>query len=199
MSDERSSVIYLVGQGTYFRPRLLEVQYYRIVRHLQLVSEDEQKRFHVKSKYIGIHARHASSDFPCYSELPQLVVLCEAIKRGEYRTVFIDLDLHGGMEAIERALKEAGADVVNVSLDSTAVREAYSRRVLPGGDRLPYDASDFIAFFPHLTADIVKLLMKKFGRPDHNTIEDRLELLRGDRPIRGQGYANRLSPPWWEK
>src|SRR5678815_4075645 len=134
MNDERSAAIYLIGQGTYYRPRLIEVQYYRIVRHLNLIAKKEQYR--VMKKYLDLNDRYDGSDFPGFSELPNLWELCEAIRRGEYRTVFVDLELgvHSrGMDAIDRTMREAGANVVNVNLDTKAIHEAYAERVVPGG------------------------------------------------------------------
>jgi hypothetical protein len=57
------------------------------------------------------------------------------------------------MQAIDGSIREAGANVGNVLLDTKAVKEAYAERVIPGSDVLPShgsdfpsDASDFIAF-----------------------------------------------------
>lgn len=200
MNDERSAAIYLIGQGTYYRPRLIEVQYYRIVRHLSLIAE--KKQFRVLKTYVDPNARYGGSGSPGFDDLPNLWELCEAIKRGEYRTVFVDLELgiaSRGMDSIDRAIEDAGANVVNVNLDTKTVDEAYAERVIPGGHHLPSHASDFIAFFPHLAADIGRILIDEFGRDDHKTIKDRLELLRQLHPIRGESYDYKVSPSWWEK
>jgi hypothetical protein len=72
-------------------------------------------------------------------------------------------------------------------------------RVIPGGFHLPSHASDFIAFFPHATADIGRILIDKFRWEKRKTIEARLELLDLKRPVSGESYEKKLSPAWWEK
>ncbi len=198
MTDEQSTAIYLVGQGTYYRPRLLEVQHNRISRYLRLVGTTQPGRFCVKSTYVDLHARFQSSDSPSLSDFPQLVMLCEAIKRGDYGTVLIDLEFHRGMGAIEWTIKEAGAKVVNVSHDAKIVHEAYSKRVVPGADSHPSDASDFIAFFPHAAADIGEILIGERGRDDHKGPRERLERLLDCHPTAAESYSIHLCPPWWE-
>jgi hypothetical protein len=198
MTNEQSTAIYLVGQGTYYRPRLLEVQHNRISRYLRLVATTEPERFRVKNTYVDLHARFQSSDSPILSDFPQLVMLCEAIKRGDYSNVLIDLEFHRGMGAIEWTIKEAGAKVINVSHDAEIVHEAYSKRVVPSADSHPSDASDFIAFFPHAAADIGQILNSELGREDHKGLRERLERLVARHPTAAESYSIHLCPPWWE-
>lgn len=197
MSEELNAAIYLVGQGTYYSPRLIEVQFYQIIRYMQLVEGKGQEYFHVKKTLVDLNPRCWRSDPPSYEDLPQLNSLCDAVKRGEFSTIFIDLVHEGAMGSIERELIKSGAHVINVFYDKTVLRDAFSKRF--GVSReLHSDVSDFVTFFPNIAGDIGEILAENIKADKHDSLKRRVDILQKEQARAGQCYDHHLLPFWQE-
>jgi hypothetical protein len=196
MSDERDAAIYLVGQGTYYRPRLLEVQYYRIIRYLELLKREDQERFWIRKTFVDLNPRYGKSEPLSYEDIPQLTNLCDAVKRGDFRFILIDLEHAGAMGAIEHELTKSGAQVINIFYDKTVLRDAFSRQFSVSRADLHSDASDFVTFFPKMAGDIGDILTDNLLTDDLASLKTRLHDLHGQRPTAGHNYSGRLLPIW---
>jgi hypothetical protein len=186
------AAIYLVGQGTYYRPRLIEVQYYRIVRYLELTDEEFMLG---RCAFVDLNPRLGRFEIPSHQDLPQLVTLCDAIRRGEYETVLVDLQ--ESVNIIESAFSEAGARVINVFTEKTVLERAFRKR-LGVGANFHSDTTDFVTFFPNYAADIGYELTSGLGPLDH-ALSHRLDVvLASARPNAGHNYASPLLPLWRE-
>lgn len=158
------TAVYLLGHGPCREPRLIELQYLRILRYIHAFPESERQPPAARDVYVDIN-------FPRSEPLAQLGQLCEAVTRGEYSDVYVDIDesppfwTGGGLSFIVEALKEAGANVVNVFYK---VEELLVQRF---GEQCRHfemslnNESDFLAFFPALAGSAVSSALKdELGR-----------------------------------
>lgn len=191
--------IYLIGQGTYFRPHLIELQYYRILRYRQLLEKKHPDRIleHVEGIYVDLFPRGHRSDLLSMEDIPQFSTVLDHVKTGQFTQVFLDLlptDPRGlSYGSLERALRDAGAEVFNASNDEMVLEEIKARY----GDAAHYgthnEHTDFAAFFPTLAGDIGAVLFKgtdaKYSAEGAlKTFENRIRMLQESRANASVGY-----------
>jgi|GEM_PF-5258876 len=200
---DTSPAIYLVGQGTYFRPRPIEVQFHRILRFTQLEGQKDTW-FDARALFIDLSPRIWRSQRPDFErEYPEFLQLLNYIKQKKCKTVFVDFDtsttnpIAGILLSMESALLESDTRVINCYWKTLDYQQEHS--TWPFSEK--GDACDFITFFPNLTADICEIVMHD---PQTDTEKgSALEKLRHRIKSLHQEQANRSTGnkwpllPWW--
>ncbi len=126
---------------------------------MEAFPEKVRQRPQPKDIYVDI-------SFPRYETLSQHERLSEAVRRGEYSEVYVDVDedppfwTGGGLSIIEEALKEAGANVVNVFYKAEDLLVQKFGEQCRQLDMSLNDASDFLAFFPTLAGSVVSWALR---------------------------------------
>lgn len=162
-----AAVAYLVGHGTCREPRPIELQWMRILRYQGLLMAKGTYLEFTAPPFIDLNYPRGNPlhDKDIYSSLRQLL---EAIENKVFSHVFIDLappqasfiDDYGW---IASWLRRAGAHVINVHYDSEKVFEEHLNEAYLGQARIPEitDGSDFVAFFPTLSAEIATAALRR--------------------------------------
>lgn len=189
MSDSKSA-IYLIGHGPYREPRLIELQYLRILRFLRELGSKLGYTAFETHTFIELNFPRTEQHGFCPEEQPQLAALIARIKAGEFQHVFIDLEeqrdaRQPSLFFVRRCLELAGATVVNVDDRESEVVQAIIDR--EGKLNKPFyfpplGASDFVNFFPALAARIAE-----------SVVEEALGQRRSDEPAAATTLRNELS------
>lgn len=113
-----------MGHGFLKQPRLLELQYFRITRYIEVHGDHGVAPPDV---FTDLSSRSSSSGPQTIEELPALVNLLERIRAKAYDLVFIDVE-HGSfgfdpVALIRPHLERAGAKVLNVFYDDDKILE----------------------------------------------------------------------------
>jgi hypothetical protein len=223
MSTESASEIagnlvpafYLAGHGSYSRPRLIELQYWRIRRYREAFGKRYESRFSAPAIFIDFHLPKFGMGNVDLSEVQGFEKLIDAIQAKQHRLVYVDLDdtkqgLTPDYEAgfVREKLEKAGAKVLNAFTDDEdAFKRALKERCGEGArDYEVTDDSDFVCFFPSLASDITgAALRRELQEPEDDESKDlrrinkRIEGLKRLRPYSGGGrpfIEDRLSSEW---
>lgn len=209
------SAMYLAGHGSYVRPRLIELQFRRIERYRDILREQLDTRLSGRDVFIDLRLPRFGMGQVNLSEVPSFERLFRRAKAREFDLVFIDLDdtqqmLTPDYEAafVREALEAAGVRVFNVFTDDGSVfQKALTAKCGPmarEGDVT--DASDFVGFFPSLSAEVVSAALRRELEDNEATepkangkIGQRIEALRTLRAYSGGGkpfIEDRLSFQW---
>jgi hypothetical protein len=213
--SNRETAIYLAGHGSYSRPRLIELQYRRIVRYREALAGRYEEGHSVPNIFIDFRLPRFGMGQIDLAEVPDFKKLLNAVRRHYYKFVYIDLDeTRQGLtpdyeSAFVRALLEkAGAKVLNAFSDDD---DAFKRglKVRCGENARDYevnDSSDVVCFFPSLASEITATaLRRELQDPDAREsgqlrrIDERIEALKRLRPYAGGGrpfIEDRLSSEW---
>lgn len=152
--------IYLLGHGPYRSPRPIELQFMRIKRYRGLLAAKDRswpsgpERLFVDINYPR---GEGSIDEEAY---PAFFSLVEAVQAGQIGRVFFDVEEVVGFTRdyswVSYLLKRVGAQPVNVFYDPDKVLDEYLDQRFEGQANAfeISDASDFVAFYPALSADI---------------------------------------------
>lgn len=201
MSDTRNeaSAIYLVGHGSFQQPRLIELQYRRIMRYIEARQDNTAGSFDV---FV---------DFNCPRDgrtrtLDQLPNLCALSERtNDYTRVFIDIEASGFDNVsvlVHEALEGRGSKLLNVFYDVEDVMDQKLKSMYGKNARADYltDGSDFTCFFPNLVAEVLEAALRQEIIADNpSSIWKRISSLRALRPYRGGKkpfIEDRLSLEW---
>lgn len=164
------SAIYLVGHGPYRQPRLIELQYLRILRYRGLLHDDGNADLFIDLNFPR------SSDPLKRRELPEFARLHEAVKATQYSAVYVDLEIGSGFKPYEfmfvpQLLEAEGAKVFNAFYDDGDVLEAALKQRY--GDHAHADevddASDFINFFPACAGIVVERSLRELENQENRS------------------------------
>lgn len=150
---------YLVGQGPYREPRLIELQYLRLERYMFALSNRLNTDFFLEETYIDINFRRNIT----FDNLPNLRRLIQDIEIKKFEAILIDLPIGIAFNPCEYmpiidTLKSTGVKVYNCFYDDEDALEeklvekfGESVRKVP----LPEDCEEIISLFPALAGSII--------------------------------------------
>lgn len=207
--------MYLAGHGSNTRPRLIELQYRRIQRYREALSDQIGLKASAPDIFIDLRLPAFGMGRVDLHDVPQFKRLLRFVKNGQYRAAFIDLDetrpgLTPDHESafVRSMLEAAGARVLNAfSDDEDALRKALKHRC---GSRAREDdvtdSSDVVCFFPSLASEVTSTVLRRELRDPValqagclRQIEKRIESLKALRPYAGgirPFIEDRLSAEW---
>jgi hypothetical protein len=84
---DRKAAVNLCGHGPYREPRPVDLQFFRILRYADALSDKLGVLFEGRRQYVDLNypwARHRD-------DLPALDALCDAVAAKRYDVVFIDI------------------------------------------------------------------------------------------------------------
>lgn len=198
----QASAIYLVGHGSFQQPRLIELQYRRIVRYIEAREDDTDG---VPDIFV---------DFNCprdgrtrtLDQLPNLCTLSEHVN--EYARIFMDIedsDFDNVSVLVREALEGRGTKVLNAFYDDEKVLDRKLKSDYGKNARTDdlTDGSDFTCFFPSLAANVLEAaLRQEIIANNPPSIWERISSLKTLRPYRGGKkpfIEDRLSLEWKER
>jgi hypothetical protein len=209
------SAMYLAGHGSYVRPRLIELQYWRIQRYLKILREQLDTRISDRDVFIDLRLPRFGMGQVCLQEVPGFERLLQSVKTKEFEIVFIDLDdgrqkLTPDYESgfVREVLEAAGARVLNVYTDDGAVFETDLKNKFGrlAREEDVTDSSDLVGFFPSLSSELISTALRRELQDPAavesgalRKIEQRIEALKTLRPYSGGGrpfIEDRLSFEW---
>jgi hypothetical protein len=195
MTDRESeaSAIYLVGHGSFREPRLIELQYRRIIRYMETL---DGKSGGSPDIFMDLNIRRSG-------ELQNLSVLRKHMS--DYARIFIDIEDSASDSVLQFVCEElaGGPKILNVFYDEGRVLDSRLKEI--GGEKARADdlndGSDFTCFFPSLTADILQeALREELNTGDCSSVEKRIDSLRHLKPYHGGGkqpfIEDRLRLKW---
>ena len=211
------TAIYLAGHGSKTKPRLIDLQYQRVLRYRRaLLRQDAiniNRAFPVV--FIDIRLPAFGMGHVTLNDVPRFVELHREIKNQLYDTVFMDVDevppwLTPDFESafIRSLLESAGAKVLNAFTDDNgAFQQELIERCGPNArDDDVTDSSDFLCFFPSLACEITSTALSRelqipMARQSEEThrIYERIEGLKRLRPYSGGGIPfieDRMHAEW---
>lgn len=155
------TVIYLISHGLYSKPRLIDIQYQRIMRFHSLVNETSRYR---NIRYTDLlHPPDIDMGVNIYNKLtqhdvPAFMHMLRRYEQGEYKSVILDINTNVATnsstgESIILTLKERKIPHINVFYEDRFLMEKLDMHENLGW--LLNDNGDFITFFPKLAADII--------------------------------------------
>jgi hypothetical protein len=209
------TAFYLAGHGSFTRPRLIELQYWRICRYREAFGSRYEERHRDPAIFIDFRLPRFGMGNVDLSQVPNFEKLLNGVREKLYNLVFVDLDdtrqrLTPDYESgfVRDLLEQAGARVLNAFTDD---KGAFERAVKErcGQSARPHevtDESDFVCFFPSLTSGIAEAaLSRELQEPEDQDsknlrrISNRIEDLKRLRPYSGGGrpfVEGRLSFEW---
>ena len=206
------TAIYLAGHGSYSKPRLIELQYRRILRYHEALAGRYEKSHAAPTVFIDFRLPRFGIGQVNLSEVPGFRKLRNAVLKHQYTLVYIDLDdskegLTPDYEtAFVRALLEkSGAKVLNAfSDDEEAFKRDLKKRCGPHAREYEVtDSSDIVGFFPSLASEITATALRRelqaLDDEQLSRVKGRIEALKRLRPYAGGGHPfieDRLSAEW---
>jgi hypothetical protein len=189
---------YLVGHGPLRKPRPIELQLMRILRYQSLLgSRDEFQGFWRESSiYVDLNYPR-SKLFYRRENFPQFQQMLEDLEGRSIGLVLIDVQesvgIYDSYSWIRDALVNAGVRVVNVFYDSENLIKEYIEERYRGHAHVQEvdDGSDFVNFFPTLSAAIGRAALDPGFRLGHRRRErfeaatSRLHLIGEQNPYSG--------------
>lgn len=206
------TAIYLAGHGSYSSPRLIELQYRRIMRYREAFAGRYEKGHGAPAVFIDFRLPQFGMGQVNLNDVPGFNKLRNAVRRNRYSVVYIDLDdskegLTPYYETafVRSSLEGAGAKVLNAYCDDEDVfKGALIKRC--GDHARDYevtDSSDIVCFFPSLASDVAATVFRReLSSVDDGQlrrIKDRIEALKRVRPYSGGGHPfieDGLSAEW---
>lgn len=192
------TAIYLCGHGALREPRIIELQYLRILRYLNALEEKIEKLINVEEVFVDVNFPRSS-----YTEgLYNLKRLTLEIKEKKIEAVILDICLESGYQtyrydSIIWELEKAGAKVYNCYYDDeeallAKLRNGYGSKVQ--GYHLPTDSEEFFTLFPTLSSRIISDAIEDYKKDKEEASIDhvyrRIQFLREAKPYSGGSY------PW---
>lgn len=169
-----ASAIYLVGYGSFQEPRLIELQYHRIMRYIEARDDNTESSPDIFVD-LGIPRRSGQRTL---DQLPNLRVLRD--RASSYTRIFIDIedrDFDNVSALVREALEGRGPKLLNVFYDDEKVMDRKLKQI-HGSARVHdlTDGSDFTNLFNHANvAEINPVFgsglapMLGFGQPIEGT------------------------------
>jgi hypothetical protein len=206
--NKTETAIYLVGHGSFHKPRLIELQYRRIMRYREALGGNAGSPLDV---FTDLNLPRGSSGPQRPEELPALVSLEDGIRSNKHKLVFIDLEdgatfSPNSLGFVRPYLESAGAKVMNAFYDDERFLEQSLKRRCSRGAMVDHvtDASDMVCFFPGLASEIVATALRKeqddpVSQMVRIRISERIDALRALKPYaagRSPFIEGRLSSEW---
>jgi hypothetical protein len=213
--NNSKAAMYLAGHGSKTRPRLIELQYQRILRYRAAYSDRFEEKCPTPHIFIDLRLPRFGMGQVDLSEVPGFTDLHRRVQEREFKIVYVDLEEVNlaftpdyEYVFVRSLLETAGARVLNAfSDDDDAFKRALKDRC---GERARdyevTDSSDFVCFFPSLAAEIVAAgLRRELQDPvvlqsGHlRRINERIDGLKALRPYAGGAkpfIEDRLSAEW---
>lgn len=207
--NEVATAIYLAGHGSKTKPRLIELQYQRVLRYRQALVRRHGLSLASPAVFLDLRLASFGMGTVDLNEVPGFRWLLEEVQNHRYGVVLIDLDeVRPESGFVRDMLETAGANVLNSYTDDKGAfaNELKSRCGQTARDYEVTDSSDVVNFFPSLASDIVAAaLRKELETPTElhpnyvQRIRDLVEGLRRLRPYAGGRtpfVEDRLSADW---
>ena len=207
------TAIYLAGHGSKTKPRLIDLQYQRVLRYRRaLLRQDAvniNRAFPVV--FIDIRLPAFGMGHVTLNDVPRFVDLHREVENRRYDTVFMDVDEIPPRPTpdfefafIRSLLEDAGAKVLNAFTDDGgAFRQELTERCGPNArDDDVTDSSDFVCFFPSLASEITATALSRelqIPSEEIHRIYERVQGLKRLRPYSGGGIPfveDRLHAEW---
>jgi len=215
MKLEVGTAMYLAGHGSKTKPRLIELQYQRIMRYRRaLLSRFDISRA-APAVFLDLRLPAFGMGSVDLEEVPGFKRLLEKVQNHQYGVVYIDLEeVRPGFTPdyesafVRSILENAGAMVLNAFTDDRGAFEKELRDRC-GQNAREYevtDSSDVVNFFPSLASEITaSALRRELEVPmdcvsqELRRIYHRIDGLKRLRPYSGGGIPfieDRLSGEW---
>lgn len=212
MTETIGTAMYLAGHGSKTKPRLIDLQYQRILRYRRALLGrcDINRSFPVA--FIDLRLPSFGAGHVTMNDVPRFVELHREVEKHRYDTVFMDIDeVRPGLTPdhesafIRTLLEAAGATVLNAYSDDKGafrqeLRERFGRSAT---DDDVTDSSDFVGFFPSLAGEITAVALRRelqvSGQPAIEGINIRIDALQRLRPYAGGAtpfIEDRLASEW---
>ena len=150
--SNREAAMYLVGHGSYTRPRLIELQYRQILRYREALAGRYEKGHSFPSVFIDFRLPRFGMGRVNLNEVPGFKKLCNAVRSHRCTLVYIDLDdtkegLTPDYESATSSRRRNLADPVAEDVDYHDVRVDYrlSNRLRPGKADKPATGPDRVS------------------------------------------------------
>lgn len=194
--------LYLLGQGPYREPRIIEMQYFRISRYCEALEEKLETEIDIKKIYIDINFPRTED----LEKLSNLQVLLNDVRKQNIDTVIVDICHGEGFQQnkytpIIWTIESTGAKVYNCYYDDenaliTVLTKWYGKNV--HSYMLPNDREEFLELFPALAAGVTYEVLKDWlsriptgnNDPFINYVLQKIDFMRNENPY------NRSSLPW---
>jgi hypothetical protein len=217
MIDTIGTAIYLAGHGSKTKPRLIDLQYQRVLRYRRALLRQDAIKINRSFPVVFTDIRLPAfgRGHVTLNDVPRFVELHREVENRRYDTVFMDVaeipprpTPYFESAFIRSLLESAGAKVLNAFTDDNgAFGQELKERCGPNArDDGVTDSSDFICFFPSLASEItstalIKELQIPMPRQSEEThrIYDRIQSLKRLRPYSGGGIPfveDRLRAEW---
>ena len=204
------TAIYLAGHGSKTKPRLIDLQYQRVLRYRRALLRQDAINRAFPVVFIDIRLPAFGMGHVTLNDVPRFVDLHREVENRQYDTVFMDVDEIPPRPTpdfesafIRSLLESAGAKVLNsFTDDGGAFRQELKERCGPNArDDDVTDSSDFVCFFPSLASEIISTaLSRELQIPmPSQAIYDRIQGLKRLRPYSGGGIPfveDRLHAEW---
>lgn len=214
-NGEVGTAIYLAGHGSKIKPRLLELQYQRILRYRLAFLKRHNASRAAPEVFVDLRLPSYGMGQVDLGDVPQFKRLLDEAQNRRFGIVYIDVDevtpgLTPDYESafIRSLLEAAGVTVLNAFTDDSGVfAEELKEHCGPKAREYEVtDASDLVNFFPSLASDItaaslrteLQVPMERFTQ-EFQRIANRIEGLKRLRPYSGGGVPfieDRLSSEW---
>jgi hypothetical protein len=157
-SEPKRTAAYLVGHGSKANPRLIELQYQRIIRYHRAFVHQFGVNDQEPAVYLDLRLPRVIVGAQEAAEIPGFAELCRQVEAHKIDVVYLDLDeAYPEAPSIRSWLIDLGATVLNACTDD---KGAFERELQKqhGKNAHAYEvteASDFINFFPSLASDVI--------------------------------------------
>jgi hypothetical protein len=215
MDTSTGTAIYLAGHGSKTRPRLIDLQYQRILRYRRALLSRHNINRTFPLPFIDLRLPGFGAGHVTLNEVPRFVELYRGVKDRKFDTVFIDVEeVRPGLTPdyesafIRILLEEAGAVVLNAYTDDeSAFKQELKERCGPNASEDDVtDSADFVGFFPALAGEIASATLTRelqdsgYSRSEEiRRINARIDALKRLRPYAGGGIPfvdDRLAADW---
>jgi hypothetical protein len=214
IENTNGTAMYLAGHGSKTKPRLIDLQYQRVLRYRRAVLRQDAININraFPTVFIDIRLPAFGMGHVTLNDVPRFVDLHRDVQNLRYDTVFMDMDevppwLTPDFESafIRSLLESAGAKVLNAFTDDNgAFEQELKERCGPNArDDDVTDSSDFVCFFPSLASEITSTAigreLQMLQTDETHRIHDRIEGMKRLRPYSGGGIPfveGRLHAEW---
>lgn len=215
MNETIGTAMYLAGHGSKTKPRLIDLQYQRILRYRRALLSRYEINRSFPVAFIDLRLPSFGAGHVTLNEVPRFVELMREVEDHRYDTVFMDVDeVRPGLTPdhesafIRTLLEAAGATVLNAYTDDKgAFLQELKERFGPSArDDDVTDSSDFVGFFPSLAGDVTSVALRRELQvseqpPTIERINARIDALCNLRPYAGGGipFIEDRLPLEWQK
>lgn len=192
--------MYLARQGPLREPKLLEVQYQRLIRYIDCLRDQCDGSIHIV--LLAVDFNHPTSSSPDPDHFPEFARVEKAASSGEIEAVFGDFAQYDGFssfEWIERTLARHGIPLIDGGVDEGGfVAEEVKNRFGVTGEYQPSEAEDLLAFFPGLADRVIYEFLDESERanPDVGNVRSMLDESRRDL-VDDKPYRISRLPLYW--